>query len=143
VQPARPCNGEWGGLTLEQRVDLLYGVADEITRRFDDFVAAEMADTGQPHRHAPRLHSRGAANFKVFADVVKNVPTESFQMATPTAGAPQLRGPRTQGRGRRDQSVERALPADDLEGRPGPGLRQHRGGQALRGVAPPPPCWAR
>ncbi len=77
-------HGEWGGLTLEQRVDLLYGVADEITRRFEDFVAAEMADTGQPShvmRHV--FIPRGAANFKVFADVVKNVPTETFQMSTP------------------------------------------------------------
>ncbi|UTW02840.1 2-hydroxymuconic semialdehyde dehydrogenase [Amphritea atlantica] len=76
--------GEWGQLTVDQRVDLLYGVADEITRRFDDFVAAEMADTGQPHHvmtHA--FIPRGAANFKVFADIIKNVPTESYQMATP------------------------------------------------------------
>ncbi|WP_424191865.1 2-hydroxymuconic semialdehyde dehydrogenase [Ampullimonas aquatilis] len=76
--------GEWGGLTTDQRVDLLYGVANEITRRFDDFVEAEMADTGQPHHvmtHA--FIPRGAANFKVFADVVKNVPNESFQMPTP------------------------------------------------------------
>ncbi|KAB2968877.1 2-hydroxymuconic semialdehyde dehydrogenase [Zoogloea sp.] len=85
VRAARAAlEGEWGGLTLEQRVDLLYGVADEITRRFEDFVAAEMADTGQPShvmRHV--FIPRGAANFKVFADVVKNVPAESFQMATP------------------------------------------------------------
>jgi len=85
VRAARAAlGGEWGGLTLDQRVDLLYGVANEITRRFDDFVAAEMTDTGQPHHvmtHA--FIPRGAANFKVFADVVKNVPNESFQMATP------------------------------------------------------------
>ena len=76
--------GEWGRLTLEQRTDLLYGVANEITRRFDAFVDAEMADTGQPHHvmtHA--FIPRGAANFKVFADAVKNVANESFQMATP------------------------------------------------------------
>ena len=82
-------HGVWGGLTTDQRVDLLYGVADEITRRFEDFVAAEMADTGQPNhvmRHV--FIPRGAANFKVFADVVKNVPSESFQMPTPDgAGA--------------------------------------------------------
>jgi aminomuconate-semialdehyde/2-hydroxymuconate-6-semialdehyde dehydrogenase len=131
-------HGEWGGLTLEQRVDLLYGVADEITRRFEDFVAAEMADTGQPShvmRHV--FIPRGAANFKVFADVVKNVPTESFQMSTPDGrGALNyaIRAPK--GVVGCDQSVERALPADDLEGGPGPGLRQHRGGEALRGVAP-------
>lgn len=76
--------GEWGTLTTDQRVELLYGVANEITRRFEDFVAAEMADTGQPShvmRHV--FIPRGAANFKVFADVIKNVASESFQMATP------------------------------------------------------------
>ncbi|HJV01681.1 MAG TPA: 2-hydroxymuconic semialdehyde dehydrogenase [Burkholderiaceae bacterium] len=77
-------NGVWGGLTTDQRVDLLYGVADEITRRFEDFVAAEMADTGQPRHVMTHVFiPRGAANFKVFADIIKNVPTESFQMATP------------------------------------------------------------
>ena len=76
--------GEWGKLNTEQRVDLLYGVANEINRRFEDFVAAEMADTGQPN-HVQRhvFIPRGAANFKVFADVIKNVPAESFQMSTP------------------------------------------------------------
>jgi aminomuconate-semialdehyde/2-hydroxymuconate-6-semialdehyde dehydrogenase len=43
-----------------------------------------MADTGQPrHVMTSAFIPRGAANFKVFADVVKNVPSESFQMATP------------------------------------------------------------
>ncbi|WP_018230551.1 2-hydroxymuconic semialdehyde dehydrogenase [Methyloversatilis universalis] len=80
----RALTGEWGRLTLDQRVDLLYGVANEITRRFDDFVAAEMADTGQPQhvmKHA--FIPRGAANFKVFADVIRNVANESFQTPTP------------------------------------------------------------
>lgn len=77
-------HGEWGDLNPEQRVDLLYGVANEITRRFDDFVEAEMADTGQPDHVMKHVFiPRGAANFKVFADVIKNVPTEAFQMATP------------------------------------------------------------
>ena len=77
-------HGEWGALAMEQRVDLLYGVANEITRRFEDFVAAEMADTGQPrHVMTHAFIPRGAANFKVFADVIKNVPAESFRMDTP------------------------------------------------------------
>ncbi|WP_420465474.1 2-hydroxymuconic semialdehyde dehydrogenase [Panacagrimonas sp.] len=81
--------GPWGKMTVDQRVELLYKVADEITRRFPDFVQAEMNDTGQPktmmeHAFIPR----GAANFKIFADVVKNVPTESFMTPTPDgAGA--------------------------------------------------------
>lgn len=76
--------GPWGKLSVDDRSDLMRAVADGITRRIDDFVAAEMADTGQPKSmvgHA--LVPRGAANFKIFADVIKNVATESFQMPTP------------------------------------------------------------
>ena len=77
-------SGPWGKLTLADRVELLYAIADEMTRRFDDFVAAEAADTGMPAAVARHVFvPRGAANFKIFADVVKNVPTEFFEMATP------------------------------------------------------------
>ncbi|TPV61937.1 2-hydroxymuconic semialdehyde dehydrogenase [Aestuariibacter sp. GS-14] len=82
-------SGEWATFTTNQRVEMLYEVADEITRRFEDFVEAEMADTGQPShvmRHV--FIPRGAANFKIFADTIKNVPTESFMLDTPDgAGA--------------------------------------------------------
>ncbi|MCL2656275.1 MAG: 2-hydroxymuconic semialdehyde dehydrogenase [Betaproteobacteria bacterium] len=76
--------GPWGKLTVAERVDLLYGVADGINQRFDEFLAAECADTGKPMSLARHLDiPRGAANFKIFADVIKNVPTECFEMATP------------------------------------------------------------
>jgi aminomuconate-semialdehyde/2-hydroxymuconate-6-semialdehyde dehydrogenase len=81
--------GPWSRMGIESRADLLHKVAAEMSRRFDDFVAAEMADTGQPksmmeHAFIPR----GAANFKIFADAAKNVATESFTMQTPDgAGA--------------------------------------------------------
>ena len=76
--------GPWGSLDTAKRTELLYAVADEINRRFEDFLAAEVADTGKPASLARHLDiPRGAANFKIFADVVKNVPTESFRMATP------------------------------------------------------------
>lgn len=76
--------GEWGRMPLARRCDLLHGVADEINRRFDDFLAAEVADTGKPRSLASHIDiPRGAANFKIFADVVKNVPTESFHLDTP------------------------------------------------------------
>ncbi|MNK67075.1 2-hydroxymuconic semialdehyde dehydrogenase [compost metagenome] len=88
VRAARAAlNGEWGRMSVARRVELLHAVADEINRRFDDFLAAEMADTGKPHALASHVDiPRGAANFKVFADIVKNVPTESFEMATPDGG---------------------------------------------------------
>jgi aminomuconate-semialdehyde/2-hydroxymuconate-6-semialdehyde dehydrogenase len=77
-------NGPWGRMSMEQRVAMLHAVADGITARFDEFVAAEEADTGQPHHViAHAFVPRGAANFKVFADIVKNVPTESFHLDTP------------------------------------------------------------
>src|ERR1035438_1102012 len=77
-------HGPWGKLSVNDRVKLLDEVANEIHHRFDDFRAAEVADTGKPHSLASHLDiPRGAANFKIFADIIKNAPTESFQMATP------------------------------------------------------------
>lgn len=77
-------HGDWGQMATARRVEMLHAVADEITRRFDDFVQAEMEDTGQPaHVMEHVFIPRGAANFKIFADVIKNVPTEAFQMDTP------------------------------------------------------------
>ncbi|AOZ09785.1 2-hydroxymuconic semialdehyde dehydrogenase [Cupriavidus malaysiensis] len=79
--------GPWGRMTVAQRVELLHAVADGINRRFDDFLQAEIADTGKPLSLASHVDiPRGAANFKVFADLIKNVPTESFAMATPDGG---------------------------------------------------------
>ena len=79
----RALKGPWKKFTVEQRVDLLHALANEMTRRFDDFVAAESADTGMPLATARHMCARGAANFKVFADIIKNVPNELFEMATP------------------------------------------------------------
>ncbi|MDX3810619.1 MAG: aldehyde dehydrogenase family protein, partial [Bosea sp. (in: a-proteobacteria)] len=63
---------------------LIIKVADEIERRFDDFLAAEVADTGKPISIASHIDiPRGAANFRMFADVVSTTPTESFMTPTP------------------------------------------------------------
>jgi aminomuconate-semialdehyde/2-hydroxymuconate-6-semialdehyde dehydrogenase len=85
VKAARAAlKGPWGKMTVAERVDMLYAVANEINNRFDEFLAAECADTGKPRSLASHIDiPRGAANFKVFADTVKNVPTEFFEMATP------------------------------------------------------------
>ncbi|MCU7810054.1 MAG: 2-hydroxymuconic semialdehyde dehydrogenase [Candidatus Thiodiazotropha sp. (ex Notomyrtea botanica)] len=80
---------DWGKMPLAERADLLHKLADGITARFDEFLEAECLDTGKPKKLACHIDiPRGAANFKVFADVVKNVPTESFMLDTPDgAGA--------------------------------------------------------
>src|ERR1700722_8059458 len=76
--------GPWRRLTLAQRTDMLHAVAREIDRRFDDFLDAEVNDTGKPRSVASHVDiPRGAANFRIFADAVKNVPTEFFEMQTP------------------------------------------------------------
>jgi aminomuconate-semialdehyde/2-hydroxymuconate-6-semialdehyde dehydrogenase len=77
-------DGPWGRMAVAERVEKLYAVADGIHKRFEEFLAAECADTGKPRSLASHIDiPRGAANFKIFADVVKNVPTEFFEMATP------------------------------------------------------------
>lgn len=76
--------GPWGRMSVAERAERLYAVADGISRRFEEFLAAECEDTGKPMSLARHIDiPRGAANFKVFADVVKNVPTEFFEMSTP------------------------------------------------------------
>jgi aminomuconate-semialdehyde/2-hydroxymuconate-6-semialdehyde dehydrogenase len=85
VKAARAAlNGEWGQMTMEKRLGLLYKLADGINDRFDDFLKAECLDTGKPYSLASHVDiPRGAANFKVFADVIKNVASESFMLETP------------------------------------------------------------
>lgn len=80
-------DGPWGSMTLAKRRALLMKVADGIEARFDEFLAAEIADTGKPHSLASHLDiPRGAANFRVFADVIAALPTESFDFDTPDGG---------------------------------------------------------
>ncbi len=85
VQAAREArHGEWGRMPVARRMELLHKVADGINARFEDFLQAECLDTGKPRSMASHIDiPRGAANFKIFADLVKNVPTESFAMDTP------------------------------------------------------------
>lgn len=76
--------GEWGRFTVRERAARLHKLADGIEARFDCFVAAEVADTGKPVSLAKRLDvPRAAANFRVFADLIKNAGLESFQTETP------------------------------------------------------------
>lgn len=88
VRAARAAvDGEWGHMALAKRRALLMRVADRIEARFDDFLEAEIADTGKPLQLAHHLDiPRGAANFRVFADAIANLPTEAFEMDTPDGG---------------------------------------------------------
>ncbi|MER7008649.1 aldehyde dehydrogenase family protein, partial [Dactylosporangium sp. NPDC000555] len=79
--------GPWGRTGELERAAVLRRIADELERRFDDLVAAEVADTGKPVSQARTLDiPRGAANFRAFADIVAASPAESFTTVTATGG---------------------------------------------------------
>jgi aminomuconate-semialdehyde/2-hydroxymuconate-6-semialdehyde dehydrogenase len=90
VQAARKAlHGPWGSLSAAERGAMLNRIADGIEARFDEFVAAEIADTGKPLTQALTLDiPRGTANFRFFANLVSTSGTECFEMGTPDgAGA--------------------------------------------------------
>lgn len=90
VKAARAAlKGPWGRMSEQERAAVLRKVADGIMRRFDEFLAAEVRDTGKPASLASHIDiPRGAANFNIFADQVLTLSTETFRMATPDgAGA--------------------------------------------------------
>ncbi|MCB0712440.1 MAG: 2-hydroxymuconic semialdehyde dehydrogenase [Ignavibacteriae bacterium] len=79
----RARHGAWGKMGVNARLDLLARVADRIMERFDEFLEAEIGDTGKPVSWAKAIDiPRGAANFKLFANLVRNVPNESYQTDT-------------------------------------------------------------
>lgn len=80
----RALRGEWGQFGVRERAARLHKVADAIEARFDCFLTAEVADTGKPVSLARKLDiPRAAANFRIFADLVKSAALESFQTETP------------------------------------------------------------
>ena len=84
VQAARAAlKGPWGKMSPAERAAVLHRIADGIERRFEDFVAAEVADTGRPESQARSLDVyRGVANFRTFADMVKLAGGETYDMRT-------------------------------------------------------------
>src|SRR5271155_5569806 len=76
--------GEWVCLPVPALASLLHKIADGIEARFQDFLHAEVADTGKPIALASRIDiPRGAANFRAFADVIKTAGLESFRPEPP------------------------------------------------------------
>jgi aminomuconate-semialdehyde/2-hydroxymuconate-6-semialdehyde dehydrogenase len=77
-------NGPWGKMPQAERATMVRAIADGINRRFDDFLEAEVLDTGKPYSVASHVDiPRGGANFATFADVLREHPTEAFRMDTP------------------------------------------------------------
>ncbi|MFC0542495.1 2-hydroxymuconic semialdehyde dehydrogenase [Kutzneria chonburiensis] len=75
----RAVDGVWGRCPAAERVRLLRRIADLIDERFDDLLAAEVADTGKPAPLAAELDiTRAAANFRAAADIVAAAGLDSF-----------------------------------------------------------------
>ncbi|RZF63499.1 2-hydroxymuconic semialdehyde dehydrogenase [Sphingomonas populi] len=80
----RAAAGEWGRFSASQRKALLHRIADGIENRFEEFVAAEVGDTGRPVEQARILDiRRGVANFRLFADLVADASGEVYETETP------------------------------------------------------------
>lgn len=76
----RAQNGPWRKYTPAQRAEAVHRIADGIQDRFDEFVAAEVADTGRPVAQARALDiARGISNFRAFADLVSTAHSECFE----------------------------------------------------------------
>ena len=70
----------WGRLPVGQRADYLHRVADIIERRHDEFLAAEVADTGRPINQARSLDIyRGMHNFRTFAELGRHAHSEFYE----------------------------------------------------------------
>lgn len=79
----RALKGEWGRMSLGDRCRALVRIAEGIEARFEEFVAAEVADTGKPLDHARRIDvPRGAANFRSFAALAEARSMPSFETRT-------------------------------------------------------------
>jgi aminomuconate-semialdehyde/2-hydroxymuconate-6-semialdehyde dehydrogenase len=67
-------------MPLAGRADPVKRVADGIERRFEDFLAAEVADTGKPVALARRLDvPRGAASFRI----IRGAGMDSYRLGAP------------------------------------------------------------
>lgn len=73
--------GPWADYSASQRADLLLRIAEGIEARFEEFVAAEVADTGRPVQQARTLDvARGVHNFRTFAELLRQSGGEIFEM---------------------------------------------------------------
>ena len=64
----------WRNLPHREKRNILYAIADKIEAHAAEIAVLESYDTGQPIRFMKKAASRGAANFKYFADKVIDAP---------------------------------------------------------------------
>ncbi|MFT3792441.1 MAG: 2-hydroxymuconic semialdehyde dehydrogenase [Rudaea sp.] len=73
--------GAWGRTSANERAEALLRIANGIERRFEEFVAAEVADTGRSVKQARALDiARGVQNFRTFAELIRQAGGEFYEM---------------------------------------------------------------
>ncbi|WP_067935930.1 aldehyde dehydrogenase [Alicyclobacillus kakegawensis] len=81
VAAARNAFRSWGKTPAQERAAVLNRMADLIEQRLDELARLETLDTGKPLSLSKTLDiPRAAANFRFFADFVKGLGTECFEM---------------------------------------------------------------
>ncbi len=137
VQSARRAmEGPWGKSSPEERARLLHRVADIIESRHDEFVVAEVADTGRPVEQAKSLDVYRAVDQPAHLRRPRQErPWRSVRDPDRRRRPAELHGAQAARRRGQHPAVEPADPVDDLEGRSRTDLRQRADRQALRGNA--------
>ncbi|MDP9864436.1 MULTISPECIES: 2-hydroxymuconic semialdehyde dehydrogenase [Streptosporangium] len=81
VAAARAALPGWAALPVAERAAWMRRLADAIEERFEDLVAAEIADTGKSITQTRTLDiPRGAANFRSFAEIAAQRPESAFHL---------------------------------------------------------------
>ncbi|OLT32929.1 2-hydroxymuconic semialdehyde dehydrogenase [Actinomadura sp. CNU-125] len=76
--------GPWGTTGAEDRAAALRKIADGIEARFDEFVDAEVADTGKPRELAATVDiPRAIGNFRAYADLLYGRPEQAYTTQIP------------------------------------------------------------
>ena len=85
VAAARAAQPSWGALTHSARADWLDRIADSLEAKYEDIAALESRDTGKPIALARAVDAyRSVANFRFFADLVREQGVERFEMSDAT-----------------------------------------------------------
>ncbi len=85
VLAAREAQPEWGELGQSERADWLDIIADELETRYEEIASLESRDTGKPISLARAVDAhRSVANFRFFAEMVREHRGEVFEMPDAT-----------------------------------------------------------
>ena len=85
VAAAREAQPAWEVLSISERADWLDQIADALKARYEEIASLESRDTGKPISLARAVDAhRSVANFRFFADLLREREEEVFEMASAT-----------------------------------------------------------